>query len=200
MHPWLHDWPYPRLCLHHQFETSEARHAKCYLATNTFHLPVYPSTKLKMASLIIAAGIATTAKIQQNRENKREKKRKEHERRYSELEEEHRAYEDKYLSRRNTTSSGIEDRGGNQSSSNPFFDIEEEGKERRNSEDSHRSDSEDGPEKWVDDVVKQREKGDFDADGQQLKRRWTTGDAWEARDKKKKPTDPRALLKQWAMN
>lgn len=155
-----------------------------------------------MASLIIAAGIATTAKIQEKREAKRAKKRSEHERRYSELEEEHKAYQDKYITRRNTTSSGSGEGAGNRKSLNPFFEVDENGKdiERRNSEDSSRSDGEDGPDKWVDDVVKGRDRATSDVDGEGLKRRWTTGDPWEARDKKRQPLNPTKVIKNWARN
>lgn len=118
-----------------------------------------------MASLLIAAGIATHQKIQSSREKKREKKRQEFARRYSELEGEHENYEKKYMDKQSTGESS------NGKSLNPFFDQDglAEKRERRSSEDSQRSWKEagdgDGPEQWVDGVVKERSKTGQDDGG-----------------------------------
>jgi single-stranded DNA-binding protein len=98
-----------------------------------------------MASLIFAAGFLTYNKVKDKKEKKREKKRKVHEEWYEDLQREH--------------SRGVEEKGKVQSpqssGSNPFEETEKK-TERRSSSDSHRS--QDGPDKWVDEVIKERRK------------------------------------------
>ena len=130
-----------------------------------------------MASLLIAAGIATHQKIQSSREKKREKKRQEFARRYSELEGEHENYEKKYMDKQSTGESS------NGRSSNPFFDQDglAEKRERRSSDDSPGSwkggEDGDGPEKWVDDVVKKRTTDESEVTGAPKERYRTASDA-----------------------
>ena len=130
-----------------------------------------------MASLLIAAGIATHHKIQSSKEKKREKKRQEFARRYSELEGEHENYEKKYMQRQSTGDSSTG------KSLNPFFDPDglAEKRQGRSSEDSQRSwkggEEGDGPEKWVDDVVKKRATGEAEGGGVPRERYRTASDA-----------------------
>lgn len=100
-----------------------------------------------MASLIFAAGFLTYNKVKDKKDKKREKKRKVHEEWYEDLQREHsRGAEEK-------AKSGEVKTGGN-----PFEDAADtpENKARRGSSESQRS--QDGPDKWVDEVVKERRK------------------------------------------
>ena len=103
-----------------------------------------------MASLIFAAGFLTYNKVKDKKDKKREKKRKVHEEWYEDLQREH--------------SRSVEEKAGKVQSpvktgSNPFEDTATttpESKERRSSSESHRS--EDGPDRWVNEVVRERSK------------------------------------------
>lgn len=101
-----------------------------------------------MASLIFAAGFLTYNKVKDKKDKKREKKKKVHEEWYEDLQREH--------------SRGVEEKGKMQSpqktggSNNPFEGTENTTVEKRNSSDSRRS--QDGPDKWVDDVIRERRK------------------------------------------
>jgi hypothetical protein len=103
-----------------------------------------------MASLIFAAGFLTYNKVKDKKDKKREKKRKVHEEWYEDLQREH--------------SRGVDEKAGKVQSpvktgSNPFEDTATtipESQERRGSSESQRS--QDGPDKWVNEVVRERSK------------------------------------------
>lgn len=100
-----------------------------------------------MASLIFAAGFLTYNKVKDQKEKKREKKRKAHEEWYEDLQREH--------------SKGVDGKGSPQlpekaGSNDPFEDNKNTPAEKRNSIDSRQS--QDGPDRWVDDVIRERRK------------------------------------------
>ena len=102
-----------------------------------------------MASLIFAAGFLTYNKVKDKKDKRREQKKKLHEEWYEDLQREHsRGVEEKEKPHSPQKTGG---------SSNPFEQQSEKtAAERRNSTDSQRS--QDGPDKWVDDVNRERRK------------------------------------------
>ena len=106
-----------------------------------------------MASLILAAGFLTYNKVMDKKEKRREKKKKLHEEWYEDLQKEHsRGMEEK--DKRQSQSQLPQATGG---SNNPFEpQTEKLTAERRSSSESRRS--QDGPDKWVEEVNKERRK------------------------------------------
>ena len=106
-----------------------------------------------MASLILAAGFLTYNKVMDKKEKRREKKKKLHEEWFEDLQKEHsRGMEEK--DKRQSQSHSPQKTGG---SNNPFeSQIEKAAAERRSSSESRRS--QDGPDKWVEEVNKERRK------------------------------------------
>lgn len=106
-----------------------------------------------MASLILAAGFLTYNKVMDKKEKRREKKKKLHAEWFEDLQKEHsRGMEEK--DKRQSQSHSPQKTGG---SNNPFeSQIEKAAAERRSSSESRRS--QDGPDKWVDEVNKERRK------------------------------------------
>ena len=107
-----------------------------------------------MASLIFAASYLTYNKIKSKREEKKEKKRKAYADRYHELEKEHTFSAGKQLQQQRTGDSSRE-------GALPNSSIQSEELRARRSSESVRSDGEktDGPNTWVDDVVRKRSGG-----------------------------------------
>lgn len=105
-----------------------------------------------MASIFIAAGILFHNKVKDKREERKDKKRQQYERRYTELEHEHQAYEKQQLERRKTIDSGLVN--------DPDRVEQRPGHERRKSSESIRSanSGDDNPSRWVDEVCKERTK------------------------------------------
>ena len=115
-----------------------------------------------MASLLFAAGVITYNKVQQKREEKKEKKRLAYQTRYNELEREHTRIEEKYLQRRQTGESLGAEEKLQRRSTNPFENSDPVAdaavERRRSSSESQRelSDPKDDPGAWVDHVIRQR--------------------------------------------
>ena len=112
-----------------------------------------------MASLIFAAGFLTYNKVKDQKEKRREKKRKVHEEWFEDLQREHsRGVEEKtghgkVQSQSQESEKGRVAAGGN----NPFEDKDKDGQGRRGSSESQRS--QDGPDQWVDHVVRSKSLG-----------------------------------------
>ena len=100
-----------------------------------------------MASLILAGGLLITDKIQTKRREKKEKKRLAYEARYAELEKEHSSHATNFIKRQTTNES---------QSPTPAPSSEDITAQRARSQDSRRSN--DDPQRWVDEVVKEKEK------------------------------------------
>jgi hypothetical protein len=102
-----------------------------------------------MASLIVASGLYTHGKIKEKKEARKEKKRKEYERRYSELEVEHKVDEEKFLARQKTGDSKLSEETPTTS---------DQPKDESAGHDSHGSpEVVDGPEQWIEAALKKRQ-------------------------------------------
>lgn len=141
----------PRILFKDRFSYSHPRTHPQYKLN---HLPACDSTLLQtspelaatlasavsnMASILIVGGLFVNNKIQEKRAARKEKKLQRYEDRYNELKREHTENEEKYVQQRRKTESDV-------------------GLREQKSRDSMRSESSDGPAKWVDEAGRARRK------------------------------------------